>query len=338
MAVDWNPLKQIIAENDRFVISSHRKPDADALGSGLALANMLEALGKTVMVVNPTASPKNLHFLDPTGRAKKFNVGVKEAAVLDNDVHIVVDTSAWDQLMSLGSVLRKTKATKVVIDHHVSSDDLGATEFKDTSADATGTMLFRMAEALDLTISKDTADALFCAIATDTGWFRFPSITSDTMRIAGKLMDYGVVPHELYAKLYEQGSTARLHLNAKVLARVRTQCDGRLAFTTVEFKDFKATGASPVDTEGLVNKCLTIAGTEAAFIAVEQQNGAVKISFRSRPGVDVSVLAEKFNGGGHRQASGATMKGPLRVATSQVLSGFRELLGCEPAAEKTDAE
>lgn len=338
MAVDWTPLKRIIDENERFVISSHKKPDADALGSGLALANMLEAVGKTTMVVNPTASPPNLAFLDPTGRAKKLGVGAKEAEILDNDVHIIVDTSAWDQLLGLASVVRKTEATKVVIDHHVSSDDLDATVFKDTSADATGTMLFRMAEALELPISKHTADALFCAIATDTGWFRFPSITSDTMRIAGKLMDYGVVPHELYSQLYEQGTAEKLHLTARVLARVRTKCDGRLAFTTVESKDFDKTGASRADTEGLVNKCMTIAGTEAAFIAVEQHNGEIKISFRSRPGVDVSQLAEQFKGGGHRQASGATLRGPLRVATSKVLTGFHELLGCELVEEETDAE
>ncbi len=336
MAIDWNPLKQIIAENHRFVLSSHKKPDADAVGSELAMANMLESLGKEVLIVNPTGTPANLSFLASPDRVFKLGVGVTEQQVLDNDVHIVLDTSAWDQLLTVGPVFRKSAATKVVIDHHVSSDDLGAIEFKDTSADATGTILHRMATALHLPISKETADALFCAIATDTGWYRFPSITSDTMRIAGHLMDCGVEPHVLYGQLYEQGTAAKLHLAGRILGRVRTQCGGRMAFTTAESRDFEATGAVRADTEGLVNKCMTIAGVQAAFIAVEQQNGEVKVSFRSRPGVDVSQLAEHFGGGGHRQAAGATLTDPLRVATSKILSAFEELLRVESDSEDPD--
>lgn len=331
MAIDWEPFGAIVAENERFVLTSHIRPDADALGCELAMANMLEAAGKTVLIANGSQAPDNLGFLDPQRRAKKLGDRVTVEEVLDNDVHIVLDTSAWTQLQSMSDVLKKTNARRVVIDHHVSSDDLGALEFKDETAEATGTLLYQMAMALDYPITKETAELLYCAIATDTGWFRFPSTNSGTMRIIGDLVDRGAEPHVLYAKLYEQRSLARLHLTARVLSRVRTDCDGQLAFTTVEFRDFGTTGASPVDTEGLVNECLTIAGTQAAFIAVEQQNGRVKISFRSRPGADVSGLAEQFGGGGHKQASGATLPGPLRVATARVLDGFRALLKTESA-------
>ncbi|MFK7817464.1 MAG: bifunctional oligoribonuclease/PAP phosphatase NrnA [Planctomycetaceae bacterium] len=336
MAVDWKPLGEIISKNERFVLTSHVRPDADALGSELAMANMLESQGKQVVIANASAAPPNLGFLDPDGRVKRLGDSVTAEEVLDTDVHMVLDTSAWAQLANMGDVLRKTSAQKVVIDHHVSSDDLGAIEFKDTTAEATGTLMHQIGIALDLPISKETAEFIFCAMATDTGWFRFPSINSDTMRIVADLMDRGVEPHVLYGKLYEQSSVERLHLRGRVLSRVRVACDGLLGFTTVELKDFKASGASPVDTEGLVNQCMTITGTQAAFTAVEQQNGRVKISFRSRPGVDVSQLAEQFGGGGHKQASGATLPGPIRVAVSKVLSGYEQLLGCKTeAAEET---
>lgn len=331
MTIDWEPLRAIVAENERFVLSSHIRPDADALGSELALANMLQSAGKTVLIANASQAPDNLAFMDPEGRVKKLGESVTVEEVLDNDVHIVLDTSAWSQLSTMGDVLRKTNATRVVIDHHVSADDLNAIEFKDTSAEATGTLLHQLAMALDYPISRETAEHIFCAIATDTGWFRFPSTNADTMRIVADLVDRGCEPHTLYSLLYEQRSLARLHLSGRILGRVRLDCDNQLAFTTVEFKDFKATSASPVDTEGMVNECLTISGTRAAFIAVELQNGRIKMSFRSRPGVDVSELAEQFGGGGHKQASGATMDGPIRVATSQVLSAFRRLLGCAEA-------
>lgn len=332
MAIDWKPLGEIIARNQRFVLTSHIRPDADALGSELAMANMLEAAGKTVLIANASAAPANLDFLDPHHRAKKLGDGVTAEEVLDNDVHIVLDTSAWTQLSTMGELIKQTSAQRVVIDHHVSSDDLGAIEFKDTTAEATGTLLHQLAIALGYPISKETADLIYCAIATDTGWFRFPSTNAATMRIIADLMDRGTEPHVLYSQLYEQSSQARIHLMGKVLARMKVDCDGELAFATVEQKDFKSTGASPVDTEGLVNQCLTVSGTKAAFSAVEQQNGRVKISFRSRPGVDVSTLAEKFGGGGHKQASGATLDGPMRVAVSRVLTGFKVALGYETEA------
>ncbi len=334
MAIDWAPFRKIIDDHETFVISSHVRPDADALGSELALANMLESEGKTVRIVNASASPGNLDFLDPEQRVKRLGDTISVADVLNNDVHIVVDTSAWTQLAGIGDLLKKTKATKVVIDHHVSSDDLGAIEFKDTTAEATGTLLHQLAMSLNLPITKSSAEALYAAIATDTGWFRFPSINAETMRIIADLMDRGVEPFRLYQLLYERRSVHRLHLTGRVMGKVRVKCDGKLAFTTVEEKDFEATGSTPLDTEGMVNQCLTIHGVQAAFIAVAQQNKRIKLSFRSRPGVDVASIAEQFGGGGHKQASGATMEGPIRVAVGKVLAAFETALGADSEGEE----
>lgn len=331
MAIDWAPFRQIIDDHETFVISSHVRPDADALGSEIALANMLESEGKQVVIANASAAPGNLDFLDPEHRVKRLGDSITPSEVLNNDVHVVVDTSAWTQLAGIGELLKKTNALKVVIDHHVSSDDLGATEFKDTTAEATGTLLHQLGTSLNLPITKETAEALYSAIATDTGWFRFPSTNAETMRIIGDLMDRGVEPYRLYGYLYERRSIARLHLTGKVMSKVRVRFDGRLSFTTVEEKDFEATGSSPLETEGMVNQCLTIEGVEAAFIAVEQQNKRIKISFRSRPGMNVAAIAEQFGGGGHKQASGATMRGPIRVAVSKVMDAFEKAFAAESA-------
>lgn len=323
MTIDWQPLCDIIEQHQRFVLSSHVRPDADALGSELAFANLLESIGKSVRVINPSAPPDNLKFLDPRGRAVKFGQNASADEVCDTDVHVVLDTSAWKQLDSVGRALKRSTAVKVLIDHHVSSDDLGAIEFKDTSSEATGALVFDFAQARGLSIDEESANLLYCAIATDTGWFRFPSTTAQTMRVIGQLIDLGAKPPVLYRQLYEQRSLARLRLASRILNRVTLDCDGRLAYTTVEWKDFEATGATPVDTEDMVNECLTIAGTQAAFIAVEQQNRIIKVSFRSRSELNVAAIAEKFGGGGHKQASGATLKGPLRDATQRILTQFQ---------------
>jgi phosphoesterase RecJ-like protein len=326
MTIDWSPLLDIIRTNERFIISSHVRPDADAVGSGLGLATALLQLGKTVRIVNPSSMTPGITFLDPDNVVTVIGEGTTAEQVLDTDVHIIVDTSAWKQLEKIGDLLKKTTATKVVIDHHVSSDDLGAIEFKDVTAAATGELIFEIIEALGVDVSACAANALYCAIATDTGWFRFPSTTQRTMRIAGELIDFGAEPHVLYQMLYERHSEARMHLFGRILDGIKLDADGALAFLSVTLKDFKDTAALSSDTEELVNECLRIKGVKASFIAIEQPNKTVKMSFRSRLGTNVAAVAEKLQGGGHRQAAGATFCGSLSDALNEVLPLMKELV------------
>ncbi|HXY33653.1 MAG TPA: bifunctional oligoribonuclease/PAP phosphatase NrnA [Planctomycetaceae bacterium] len=330
MVIPWEPLRGVLISNRRFVLSSHVRPDADAIGSELGLAAILQSLGKEVRIVNPSAIPPTLDFLDPNRQILKIGEGIRPEALLETDVHIVVDTSSWSQLQEVGQMMRRSSARRVVIDHHASSDDLGALEFKDIEAEATGALILEMADALDLPIPREVAGPLFCAIATDTGWFRFSSVRESTLRAAARLIDLGARPDVLYRQLYEQFSLGRIRLAGCVLSRVTLDCDGKLAYTWVESADFDRCGARPVDTEDLVNECLKIAGTQCAFIAVEQLNKSVKISFRSRAGVDVAALAEQFGGGGHKQASGATLTGSLPEARERVLFALRAALAATP--------
>jgi phosphoesterase RecJ-like protein len=287
MAIDWTPLREIINNAGRFVISSHVRPDADAIGSELGLAFLLETLGKSVRIANPSATPRHLAFLDPNGRAQKLKEGISVAEVTDVDVHIVVDTSAWGQLPDVDQLLRKSNARKVVIDHHVSGDDLGALVLKDTSASATGVLITELAEYLGIRPTGPAADALFCAIATDTGWFRFSNTDARTLHWAARLIDDGARPNLLYRELYERSSPARLKLHSRVLGRVAFAVDGRLGYTYVLLQDYVETGAHPVD---------------------------------------VARVAEQFGGGGHKQAAGATLDGPLANAQAAVLTAMQSAL------------
>lgn len=325
-SVDWSPLRSIIENNQTFLISSHVRPDADALGSELGIAGILRAFGKECTIVNATAPPSNLEFLNPDGRILKLGAQIAAADMPDVDVYIVVDTSAWQQLGAMAEVIQKAGKTRVVIDHHVSSDNMGATEFKDVEAAATGELICEAAEYLGVSFDPPTAAALFAAIATDTGWLRFPATSPSTVRTAAALMELGAVPHELYNQLYEQKSLARVHLAGRVLGRMEVCCEGRLAWVFANGKDLKETKAVPADTESLVNECLTVSGAEAAFIAVQLPSGQIKFSLRCRPPHNVAVLAEKFNGGGHKLASGATTTGPLEDALVKVRDEFVKML------------
>ncbi len=335
MPIDWSPLKEIIDQQNRFVLTSHVRPDADALGSELGMALLLRSLGKTVQIINPGATPAHLQFLDPDGEIKSVHdAPALKQAILECDVHIVLDTSAWGQLGEVGKLMQKSTTQKVVIDHHVSSDDLNAIQFKDTSSPATGCLVYDFTQAIDHTPSARAASCLYAAIATDTGWFRFPSTTSKTMRTIANLIDAGANPAELYTLLYEQAAVPRLHLSGIVLQRVATACHGQLAYTYVTQSDFARSKAHPADTENLVNQCMTIAGIRAAFILVQQPNRKYKVSLRSRVDFDVTPIAEQLGGGGHRQASGAMLPGPKDAALKKLIQLFEEELKKQPPAEK----
>lgn len=328
MPLDFKPLSPLVDACHRIVISSHVKPDADAIGSEVGLALLLRQLGKDVRVVNTSATPPHLKFLDTEGLVQQFGPGEPADAVAKAELHFIVDTSSWNQLSDVGAAMKQSSAQRVVIDHHVSADDLGAIEFKDSTREATGALIFDLAEALGWNIAPAAATALFAAIATDTGWFRFSATTGNTYRAAGRLVDLGAVPHDIFRELYERGTLARMHLVGRALGRIVLDCDGRLAYTQISWSDFTELGANSSDTEDLVNECFKIVGTKAAFIAIEQANKQVKVSFRSRTEVDVARIAEKFRGGGHKQASGATLSGPLKSAVKEALDAMKEAFCC----------
>lgn len=323
MSIDWPRFVELVRSHKSFLLTSHIRPDSDALGSELGMAGVLEALGKEVWIVNAQKTPPNLQFIDPQFKLKALGVDVQLADLERFEVLMVLDTSAWAQLGDMALVVRSTRARKLVLDHHLSEDDLGAEPFKDTSSEATGRLVLEAARQLGVAITPAMARPLFCAIATDTGWFRFASTTGDTYRAAGQLVDAGARPNELYKHLYEQDSLARLQLIGRTLGRAQAELQGRLIHTAVFQADFQQTGALASDTEDVVNMTLAVGGTEAAVILVEQPNGKFKVSFRSRSQVDCSKLAEKFGGGGHKAAAGAMVDGPYEAGRDRVLDAVR---------------
>jgi len=324
--VDWPRFVELIRRTERILLTTHIRPDCDALGSELGMAAILERLGKEVQIVNAFDTPPNLQFLDPGGKLKRLGRDVSNRWVESIDLLMVLDTAAWAQLGQMGEVIRATNAAKAVLDHHVSGDDLGAELFKDTSAEATGRLVVEAADRLGVEIAPEVATPLFAAVATDTGWFRFASTSGGTYRLAARLVDAGAVPDRIYNALYENETLSRVRLIGRTLARTQTELDGRLIHTWISREDFDATGALPSDTEDVINMTLSVGGTEFAVILVEQKTGGFKVSFRSRCRVDCSRLAEQFGGGGHTAAAGAFLDDPFEVAQAKVLDAVREAM------------
>ncbi len=317
MTIDWQPLKQIIADHETFLLTSHCRADCDALGSELAMAEILESLGKQVRIVNGDEVPNHLRFFDPEKRVETLGQGVTAADLKEIEVLMVLDTSAWVQLGPMGEVVKNFSGVRVVVDHHVSQDDMQAVVFKDATAEATGRLILEFAEAMDVTLTPTLGQILFTAIATDTGWFRFSSVTEQTFLALAKLVAAGANPPAVFAALYEQHTLARLMLRARILGNIESLAGGRLMVTHVTLKDFEETGAETADTEDVINSLLTVAGSQVAVLFVELKK-ITKVSLRSRNDFDVRAVAERFGGGGHRAAAGIAFEGSLAEAQAAV--------------------
>ena len=328
MPIDWRPLVELVRRHQRFLLTTHIRPDGDALGSLLALADALKGLGKTVRTVVASSVGARYRFLDPESRLEYFEPPGDPWR--ETDVAVVLDTSAWGQLGTFGPFLKGLAVPKVVIDHHQTQDDLGALRLVDTTAEATGRLVFDALAALGVPLSPAVATELFVALAMDTGWFRHSNTSGATFALAGKLVDAGASPELLYEHLFEENTPGRLKLTGLVLERMQVTCAGQVASSEIRRGDYEATGATPADSEDMVNFTRSLAGVEVGLLFMEQPRGGIKVSFRSRSRVDVARVAERFGGGGHPRAAGATLAGSLDEARARVLAAVADALSSTP--------
>jgi bifunctional oligoribonuclease and PAP phosphatase NrnA len=336
MPIDWSPFVDLVRKHQRFLLTTHVRPDPDGLGSQLALADVLEGMGRQVQMVIASSWPPRYTFLDPERRIGRFmppgpltpnpSPPRGEGRLVDVEVIVVLDTGTWNQLGDFGIWMKTSSAKKLVIDHHLTQDDLGATRLVDTTAEATGRLVYEAAQALGQQLSRKAASCLFAAVATDTGWFRHKNTTPATFALAEKLTAAGADPTYLYDAIYEQNTAARLNLLGLVLTRMRVIDDGKIAFSEVFRDDYGKTGAIPQDTEDAVGFARSINGIEVGMLFLEQPAGGVKVSFRSRGKVDVAAVAKLFDGGGHRLASGATLHVTIEEAQKRVFAAVRQAL------------
>lgn len=330
MSIDWSHFADVINASRNVILVSHIRPDCDALGSELGMAGILRALGKTVRIVNGQSTPPLLQFIDPQREIMAIGVDVQPDGLADADLFLILDTSAKAQLGPMYEVIRDTKARVVILDHHVSDDELGVEAFRDTRAEATGCLVTVAARQLGVDLKPEMATPLFAAVATDTGWFRFGSVRDETFRVGAELVKAGASPAAIYAALYEQETAGRVRLRGVVLSRIVVELDGRLAHTHILLDDYARTGALPSDTEDMVNEVLKIKGTEFALIMVEQKTGGFKLSFRSRCAAACNEIAGHFGGGGHKAAAGAFINASYEEVVSQVLPYVRAQLQAIP--------
>lgn len=300
--------RNIIADAQRFVLTTHVNPDADGLGSELALARYLQRKGKDVHILNHSTTPWNCKFLDPAQQIVQFNAERDAALILKADVIFVLDTNSPDRLQSLKPFVLQSKATKICIDHHLDKIEFADLYIIDEASAATGEILYRLLRFLDeKAVDKEIAVPLYAAIMTDTGSFRFPKTDSELHKIIAHLIEAGADPVEIYQQVYEQTSSNRVRLLGKALSTLEVAHGGKVACIRVTREMFKETETSEEDTDNFVTHTLGIRGVQIGLLVTELADG-IKISFRSKGDIPVHKLAQEFGGNGHKNAAGARVQ------------------------------
>ena len=316
------------------VLSTHINADGDGCGSEAALARILASRGMTVKIVNPTPWPETYEFLLGGDVVDASSGGA--SALRKADLLIVLDISDVKRLGALADAVRGLTIPKLVIDHHVPSDEPPSTEiFSDTSACATGELIYDLAVTIGAEIAPETAVALYVALLTDTGGFRFSNTSARCLAIAAQLLAAGVEPEEMYRRLYASHPIGRLHLLRDALATLEVDPAYGISWISVAAGAAEEYGLKSEDLDGLAEHPRSVGGTRMAIFFRDLGHGKIKVSFRSTGGVDVNAFARQFGGGGHARASGALVPGTIEEVRHSVIAAAREFVGSLPVSAAT---
>lgn len=319
-------VREALDRAQRIVLTTHQRPDGDALGSEIALAHALRARGKEVVILNADPAPRSLDWLmdeQPSGLAQIYERGVlaQAEAVAQADVLVVLDTNAKHRLGEVGDLFAQASAPVVLIDHHPDPETWFDVAWTQTDSAATAEMVYDLIAGWDpALIDRSIATALYVGIVTDTGSFRYRATTPRTHAIIADTLERGgISPEPIHIAVFDGRSRAGLRLLAAALQTIETHYDGRLATMWVDGEMIRRAGALFDETEGLVSYALGLDGVVAAVIFLEVPSG-VKASFRSKGDCPINRWAGKFGGGGHANAAGAFVKdGQLRRVIKDVV-------------------
>ena len=322
----------------RVLVTTHVRPDGDALGSTAAMVMALKKKGIDAAVLLLSHLPRKYAFIYEENAIPFIDVenGWPTGFSLDRyDALLVIDTGTWSQLPGFEPLVAAYAKPKLVIDHHLTQQEWADQKLVVTQAAAAGEIVFEVLEEWDVEIDKPIATALFLAICTDTGWFQFSNTRPFTMHLAAELMEAGVDTDRMYQLLYQNERAERVALQARALQSLELLADGKLAVMTITKRDFEETRAGVPDTENLINMPLQIRTVEVSLLFTEPlDDGPVRVSLRSKGQVDVAKFAEQFGGGGHARASGLKVEGRFDEARRRVIEAMTQRLS--PAELKPD--
>ena len=307
----------------RIVVTSHVRPDGDSIGSALALASALKAIGKDARVINRDPVPAPL-----TEFPGVSDIVVAETVPADTEALVALECGDLERT-GLGGL---DHCVVINVDHHQGNSGYGNACWFDGTYAAVGEMVFEMIDELGAPVTPEMATQLFVAIVTDTGSFRYPGVSPRTFAMSSRLVAAGADPVLTARRLYDSNTLGRLRLQGAVLQSLDIQASGRLALLHLDDATLAAAGATPEDSDMLINLPLSVKDIQAAVFFKQAGDGTYRVSFRSKGHVDVGAVARSFSGGGHKNASGCTIAGDLSHVRETVLARILPELAAHPAA------
>jgi len=314
---------QLIEQKQRFMITSHVRPDGDGLGSGLALYWMLRALNKDVDVVLRDRVPPSYEVLPGS-----------ELVIVQDDVTAIYEGAFIIECSDVDRPGLPSLRNQFVvnIDHHSTTVAFGDINWIDSTAAAVGEMIYNLCKALGVEVTKEIAECIYTALLTDTGSFHFSNTTERTLKIASELVRRGVEPARISQALFYSSSFAKIKLLGLVLSDIERDESGRIAWITLDRATMYQANACDEDADGIVNQALSIADVEAVAFFKELSPGAYRISLRSKGKHNVAKVAELFGGGGHRNAAGCRIQGDFEDVKRQIIEGLQNAVGVAPVS------
>lgn len=322
-ASELQRIVETVRANQRFVISSHARPDGDSIGSQLAMAYALTALGKAVRVVNKDRAPAPLLAFP----------GVAEIEIADRvepgfDVALVMECGS----LARTGVEGLDQGLVVNIDHHPDNAGYGYINWFDASAAACGEMVFTLVEALGVPLTETIATHVYLAILTDTGSFHFSSISPRTFDICRQTLEAGVDPVAVARNVYDSNNLGRLRLFGAVLSAMRLSESGRVAIVYVDHEMAQEAGGTYEDTEGLINLPLTVREIQAVVFFKQVDTAEYRVSMRSKGDIDIGAIAKTFGGGGHKNAAGCTVTGAIEPLQGMFVAAIERAIAQDGSA------
>ncbi|WP_265443525.1 DHH family phosphoesterase [Acetivibrio straminisolvens] len=315
-----NEIISLIKNADRIAILPHVSADGDAMGSSLALALALKKLNKKPMIYFEEEMPSIYGFLPGRELVRIYDEKPDKYGLV-----IALDTGDMERLGKRAAIFNDAGIT-VNIDHHPTNTQFGQVNLVNTDSAAVGEMIYRLIEMMGINIDKDMATCLYVAIATDTGGFRYSNTTPVTHRITADLINNGVDVSYISQTVFETVSLPKVKLMGKAIENLELFENGKLAIIKITDDLLKSVGAKEEDCDGIVNIGRNIEGVEVAVVIRQRAGGELKINFRSKNYVDVSVIANRHSGGGHKRAAGCTIKCGINEAKEMLIKEIREVL------------
>ncbi|NTW51374.1 MAG: bifunctional oligoribonuclease/PAP phosphatase NrnA [Chlorobiaceae bacterium] len=334
---EWQPVIDELLDGRHIILSTHENSDGDGLGSEVALAVALKALGKEVSIFNPTEVPPNYQFLRETFDIKVFRDRDEESMqeIYLADLLVVLDANLHDRIGKIWPHVEfareMSKLRIVCVDHHLEPEDFTDLTICETYASSTGELVCDLITAMEAHTGKvlftaDSASALYAAIMTDTGSFRFPKSTPYVYRVAGLLVEKGANPELVYDRIYNSLTPQGLKLLGLSLSSIRIIEEGLVSWLFISQEMLVQTESKLFDTDLIIRYLLSVPTVKVAVLIVEMQDGRTKVSFRSRGRIFVNRLAGLYGGGGHMNAAGALLKMSADKAQMVILEDLRKFV------------